>query len=54
MPQPAKPIAEMNQAEKDGYVMQLQTFLIQLLTQLLTLLKKQYVVKTKKTRKGLF
>ena len=40
MPQPAKPIAEMNQAEKNTYTMQLQQFLIQLLTQLLTLLKK--------------
>lgn len=40
IPQPAKPIAEMNQAEKNTYTMQLQQFLIQLLTQLLTLLKK--------------
>jgi hypothetical protein len=30
----------MNQAEKNTYTMQLQQFLIQLLTQLLTLLKK--------------
>ena len=40
MPQPAKPIAEMNQTEKNSYVMELQTFLIQLLTQLLNLMKK--------------
>lgn len=40
IPQPAKPIAQMNQAEKNSYVMELQTFLIQLLTQLLTLLRK--------------
>ena len=40
IPQPAKPIAQMNEAEKSTYKMQLQTFLIQLLTQLLTLMKK--------------
>lgn len=40
IPQPEKPIAEMNQAEKNTYTMQLQQFLIQLLTQLLSLLAK--------------
>lgn len=40
MPQPAKPIAQMSQAEKNSYVMELQTFLIQLLTQYLALMKR--------------
>lgn len=40
MSQPAKPIAQMTQTEKNSYVMELQTFLIQLLTQLLNLMKK--------------
>ena len=41
MPLPAKPIAEMNQAEKNTYTMSLQQFLIQLLVQLLNLIKAQ-------------
>ena len=40
VPMPAKPIAEMNEAEKNAFKMQLQTFLIQLLTQYLTLMKR--------------
>lgn len=40
IPQPIKPIAEMNQVEKNSYIMQLQQVLISLLTQLLNMLKK--------------
>lgn len=41
MPQPVKPITEMNQTEKNDYTMSLQQFLIQLLVQLLNLIKAQ-------------
>lgn len=40
MPIASKSISTMTQAEKNSFVMELQTFLIQLLTQLLTMLKK--------------
>lgn len=33
VPQPAKPIADMTPTERNEYIMQLQQFLIQLLTQ---------------------
>jgi hypothetical protein len=41
MPLPVKPIAEMTPAEKTTYTMTLQQFLIQLLVQLLNLIKAQ-------------
>jgi len=41
MPQPAKPIAQMTQTEKNDYTMSLQQFLINLLVQLLNLIKAQ-------------
>lgn len=41
MPQPVKPITEMNQTEKNDYTMSLQQFLINLLVQLLNLIKAQ-------------
>mgnify|MGYP000983695663 CR=1 FL=1 len=41
IPQPVKPIAEMNQTEKNDYTMSLQQFLINLLVQLLNLIKAQ-------------
>jgi hypothetical protein len=41
MPLPVKPITEMNQAEKNTYTMSLQQLLIQLLVQLLNLIKAQ-------------
>ena len=40
MPVASKPIAQMTSAERSAYVVELQTFLIQLLTQLLNLMKK--------------
>jgi len=41
MPLPVKPIAEMTQTEKNDYTMSLQQFLINLLVQLLELIKAQ-------------
>jgi hypothetical protein len=40
MPVASKAISAMTLTEKNSYIMELQTFLIQLLTQLLTLMKK--------------
>ncbi len=40
IPTPSKAISSMTVAEKNSYIMELQTFLIQLLTQLLTMIKK--------------
>jgi hypothetical protein len=41
MPMPKKPIDQMTQAEKTEYIKELQVFLIELLTQLLNMLKAQ-------------
>lgn len=41
MPMPKKPITQMTQEEKNEYIKELQVFLIELLTQLINLLKIQ-------------